>query len=128
MNLAGIILGHLVGDYLLQNQWMATNKKKDTVEGFFACLIHCTIWSLSVMFFGDIPFTFNTFTLVLFSHWILDWTYLASTYMWVVNIFNWRHVKNARLKMTDAKILQYAIVDNTLHLVILWGMIKAGVI
>lgn len=46
------IVGHLVGDYLLQNDWMALNKKKPTATGELACCIHCAIWTISVTAFA----------------------------------------------------------------------------
>ena len=127
MNLAGTILGHLVGDYLLQGQWMAMNKKKHTFEGLAACAVHCSIWTACVMFFGEIDFTLTSVPLVFMSHAILDRTYLASKYMALVNIFNWREVCKTN-KITDAQILHYAIVDNVWHLVFLWTMAKTGLI
>lgn len=43
------IVGHLVGDYLLQNDWMALNKKRHV----FPCLVHAVIWTLSVCWFAE---------------------------------------------------------------------------
>jgi hypothetical protein len=37
---------HAVGDYLIQNDWMAQNKKKLTWLGELACQIHCITYSL----------------------------------------------------------------------------------
>ena len=42
------LIGHLVGDYLLQNDWMALNKKKQHLP----CLVHCFIWALCVCGFA----------------------------------------------------------------------------
>lgn len=42
------IIGHLVGDYLLQNDWMALNKKKRTLP----CAVHCALWAISVCAFA----------------------------------------------------------------------------
>jgi hypothetical protein len=42
------IIGHLVGDYLLQNDWMALNKKRDSIP----CMVHCTLWALAVCLFA----------------------------------------------------------------------------
>lgn len=39
------IVGHLVGDYLLQNDWMALGKKRSTP----ICAIHCLLWTAAVM-------------------------------------------------------------------------------
>lgn len=38
------IVGHLVGDYLLQNDWMALHKKQSS----FRCAVHCALWTLAV--------------------------------------------------------------------------------
>jgi hypothetical protein len=42
--LAEMIVGHMVGDYLLQNHWMALNKKKASLP----CAVHCLVWTLAV--------------------------------------------------------------------------------
>lgn len=42
------IVGHLVGDYLLQNDWQAQGKKKSSL----ICAIHCSLWTLSVVTFA----------------------------------------------------------------------------
>lgn len=44
----GAIVGHLVGDYLFQNDWQALNKKKQWTP----LIIHCAIWTVCVMAFG----------------------------------------------------------------------------
>lgn len=40
----GIVLGHLLGDYVFQNQWLALAKNRNTVR----CLIHCLIYTVCV--------------------------------------------------------------------------------
>jgi hypothetical protein len=42
------IIGHLVGDYLLQTDWMAQNKKLRS----WPCLVHCVIWTACVCIFA----------------------------------------------------------------------------
>lgn len=37
------IIGHLVGDYLFQTDWMAQNKKAPGESGADACIVHCFI-------------------------------------------------------------------------------------
>lgn len=74
--LACAIVGHLVGDYLLQNDWMAINKKKSS----FPCLVHCFLWTLAVAIFAQ----WNSFVvmLVLFStHFIQDRTSIIAWWM-----------------------------------------------
>jgi hypothetical protein len=48
MGLTEAIIGHLVGDFLLQNDWMAANKKKNS----WVCLLHCLIWTAWVCCLG----------------------------------------------------------------------------
>jgi hypothetical protein len=35
-------IAHLIGDFILQNDWMAVNKKRNS----FACLVHCVVYLL----------------------------------------------------------------------------------
>lgn len=77
--LSSAIIGHMVGDFILQNDWMATNKKSNS----FPCLVHCTLWTSSVMFFSG---EFNIFlALWLFlTHFAIDRTGFIS--WWMINI------------------------------------------
>lgn len=105
-----IILGHLVGDYLLQSDWMALNKKKEGVKGWVACLIHCLIWTISMTLFAGM---FNIVLILgLFvSHLILDRTNLV---VWFLN---------ATRVMPNPAIWKVIIVDNTLHLLMVYGLL-----
>jgi hypothetical protein len=49
--MTGLFLGHLAGDYLFQNQWMALNKSKNTLNGWMAALIHCVLYTFAVCLF-----------------------------------------------------------------------------
>lgn len=40
-----VLVGHLVGDYLLQNDWMAAGKKKSS----FICAVHVALYTLAVL-------------------------------------------------------------------------------
>ena len=106
-----IILGHLIGDYLLQSDWMALNKKKPNLEGFIACLIHCTIWTISMMIFigsNNILLALGLFL----SHILLDRTKLV---VWYLNTFK---------IMPNPTMWKIIIVDNTLHLLMVYGLLK----
>jgi len=43
-----LLIGHLLGDYIFQNDWMANRKHKPGYLGLKACLIHCTIYACMV--------------------------------------------------------------------------------
>lgn len=72
------IVGHLCGDYLLQNDWMALNKK----SRIFPCVVHCLVWTLLVCLFagwGWLP------AIILFStHFVQDRTKIISAWMWLI--------------------------------------------
>lgn len=42
------IIGHLVGDFMAQNDWQSANKKKSS----FACAVHCVLWTGCVCMFS----------------------------------------------------------------------------
>jgi hypothetical protein len=44
LNFAALILAHLLGDYILQNDWMAQNKTSSTLP----CLAHCALYTAAV--------------------------------------------------------------------------------
>jgi hypothetical protein len=101
------LIGHLVGDYLLQNDWMAGNKKVKTLGGELACNVHCLVWTLSVLLFTG-WWEWKAAILVYLSHYILDRTGLVK---WWVDLYN-----NTEKSPTWI----YILTDNTLHLVFLY--------
>ena len=102
------LIGHLIGDYLLQNDWMAMNKKKSN----FHCFVHCFLYTVAVMictgwfWFYSIP--------VFLSHWIFDRTTLVVRYMDLIGA--WKRIDRKSEMFTFA----YLIIDNTFHLVCLF--------
>jgi hypothetical protein len=105
-----IILGHLVGDYLLQSDWMALNKKKIGAKGWIPCIIHCLIWTTSMMLFiGKLNIALLLGLFI--SHLILDRTNLV---VWLLN---------ATRIMPNPAMWKVIIVDNTLHLLMVYGLL-----
>jgi hypothetical protein len=109
----GIIIGHLIGDYLFQSDWMALNKKSKSYEGLLTCIIHSLIWTVFVYLFGF--YTTNDviiFLLLFISHFILDrWNFVK----WFLNTFR---------IMPNPTLWKIIIVDNTLHLLMVYGILK----
>jgi len=132
-----ILLGHMVGDYLLQNNWMAMNKGGSTLK----CAVHCLIYTWAV----------DIFTYPFFHH---DWRWLALVFLSYFPIDRWsladkwlRHIggrsmtrfmadghknipaeaegeaseyRNYHALRAGFTSLVYAAADNTMHLVILY--------
>jgi len=108
------LIGHLVGDYLFQNDWMALNKKSWSLKGWAACYVHCFIYSLSVCLFAG--WWEWKFIMVFLSHLALDKTMVVVYYMRWFGSFK-RIIDD---KNNPCAIWAYAIVDNTIHLVTLY--------
>lgn len=99
---------HLVGDYLLQNDWMATNKTKNS----YVAALHATIYSLPFLFL-----TPNLFWLIIIgTHFLIDRYRLAVYWIKLVN-WNWKSTNfgYAEDKPLWMSIWLMIIVDNSLH-------------
>jgi Protein of unknown function (DUF3307) len=124
-----LILGHLIGDFVLQNKWMAYRK----VTNYFPCLVHCLIYTLSVCLLTS--FNPAWATIVFLSHFPIDKWSLADKWL---SLINGRSLKdyfdNGSLNIpvqndpqyTNYLILRgsftgivYTVVDNTLHLMLM---------
>ena len=103
------IIGHLVGDYLMQNDWMALNKKKATLP----CAIHCTLWTLAVCAFAG-WWTPLAMAALWLSHFAQDRTQIIGWWMRL----SWKdQTKFAEPPMAPWSLI---VVDNVWHIVALW--------
>jgi hypothetical protein len=99
------LIGHLVGDYLLQTKWMAYNKKLPGRNGWLACLTHCSLWTLSVMLFTG-WWKLDLALCVFLSHLVLDRTHFVAWFLKVMH--------------NDHERWLLIVTDNTIHLLFLW--------
>ena len=95
------IYAHLIGDYLLQNDWMAGNKKKSDI----ACMVHIVTYML--------PFIFTNLVwwqllLIAGQHYTQDRTHFVTWFCRVTGKF----------QLDFNKFWGHVIVDNVIH--ILW--------
>lgn len=112
------IVGHLVGDYLLQNDHMAMRKKSD----WFVCAVHCFIWTSSVIAFGitipgkPIASDYSAWIVpILFaSHYIQDRGCLVRKWMSLAGQDNF-----ASGALSPWSIV---VVDNVLHIVTIYAV------
>lgn len=133
---AGAMLGHFVGDYLFQNQWMATEKSHRGRRGDVACTVHVLLYTLAVALFTGVHPLF--WFLVAVPHWIIDRWSLATYILKWKNGYTMHQVwKDAPLCAAPApgELQQnvwkvafaapvYIFNDNTLHWVCLWFTIR----
>jgi hypothetical protein len=109
-----LLIGHLVGDWILQNDWMATGKKEGllTLPGtvhfaIYAATMVAALWLSGV---GDERLAFYLGTGIFFfvSHWLIDTTELVGGWM--------RVYRQSNLLMVRV------MVDQTLHVLVLVGV------
>lgn len=115
------LLCHLIGDYLLQSDWMAANKVKD----MRVAMVHACTYSLPFLIFNPTP---GQIFLILVSHAIIDRykmarficygkNFLAPRSEWPI----WEECKGNGYSYKRPDWLTtwlYIITDNTLHLTI----------
>ena len=124
---ARIFLGHLVGDYLLQNKQMAWMKGERNWAGFWWCTLHCLIYTFSVCLF---LWTINPLiiALVFLSHWPIDRYSLAHHWLKLIGgrdiMVAWLSKERWREIDIAFSCIVYTVADNTMHLVLLWGITK----
>lgn len=112
--LAFFLVGHLVGDYILQNDYLANGKKKSS----FICALHCALWTASVLGFGQVWNVFTVgqigwLTLWLFgTHFVIDrWGFIT----WWMN-----RVSGQAGFAKNLAPWSIIVVDNVFHIVTLY--------
>jgi hypothetical protein len=106
-----LLIGHLVADWMLQNDWMARNKQSHWLAP--AILVHCTIYTMILLvslWLVDPPVAaaqpYPLIGAVLFlSHWFIDAGNLAAGWM--------RLLGQTRLHFVQV------MVDQTMHVVVI---------
>lgn len=120
------LLGHLVGDYLLQSKWMALTKSQSGSTGSFACTVHVLVYTAAVciMLRATNPWIW---LLVALPHWIIDRWSLGEAWL---RLIRGRTAVSAAMASEPRRsfnisfyALVYAVVDNTFHLLSLWFVI-----
>jgi len=114
-----LILGHLLGDYVFQNSWMAWNKGEKSLKGWIAVMVHSLVYTGSVclmMWNWD----WRWILVIFLSHVFID-HYSTATW-WL------KHIKglNKPYECTDPNYTSiywtnYIVVDNTFHLLLMFA-------
>jgi len=102
-----LLIGHLIGDFLFQTNWMAMNKAKK----WGPLLVHCVVYTIMVAviaFTGGFILPFGAIILIFISHIVLD---RRSFVVWWVR----------QIMGTDDKKMNWLtiVVDQVFHIIIL---------
>lgn len=106
-----LVVGHLVGDWMLQTNWMARNKSGRWWS--FPCIVHCLIYTgvlVGLAYWASAgalaaPQLLAFSLVILLSHWLIDGFRLA---------YHWSQWVN-RTSLETVRL----VVDQTMHLVVL---------
>lgn len=120
---------HLFGDFILQNDWMALNKKEKGFKGAAACFIHCLLYAL--------PFLLITgFTQVFFifiTHYIIDRYNFVTWFLSKRNGVDMSNFGFSKDKPTFISVWLNIITDNAFHImgnyaIITWCLVEGDFI
>lgn len=134
-----LLMGHLFGDFMFQNKWMAMNKSGK----WFPALVHCIIYSLTVAIF-TFYFTHSWFIwpiIVFATHFPIDYWSIADKWLWLIGgrdmngfyLYGHRDIPkdldydgisrelNYRMLRGGFTCVVYTVVDNTMHLALMLG-------
>ncbi len=110
---AWLLMGHLVGDWLLQSDWMATDKKNGllTLAGAahfttYTAVIMVALWLSGAMNNKPAFYPVLSAIIIFFSHWLLDSTDIVKLWMRFYG-------------QSDSKKFVQVVVDQTIHLLVL---------
>lgn len=104
------LIGHLIGDYLLQTDWMAQNKKRAT----WPCLVHVVIYTLAVGMLTFWPWW--ALAVVAVTHFVQDRTGIIAWWMKL----RWKD--QSSFMQPPLGPWSIIVVDNVWHLVTLYGL------
>lgn len=110
------LLAHLWGDYIVQNDWMASNKTRSSV----VCLVHALTYTFPFLL---LSLDWKILAAIAFTHFLIDRFRIA---LWVVKIKNWTWTETGFPLSTPAYISFWVtvFVDNTIHLTINYLLLK----
>ena len=104
------LIGHLIGDYMLQSDIIAAEKKSNTM----ICLWHCLLYTAAIWVFTQ--WTWWILPLIFVQHFIQDRTQLVPKLMDITG--------SQGFKKEPFYPWSIIVWDNTLHLTFLWILEK----
>jgi hypothetical protein len=110
-NSIALLIGHMAGDYLLQNDWMAVNKSQSTAKGLVACNLHCLLYSLAVATVvclgGWVVVGAELFVFGRSINWIVAFLIAyRCPISWIVRGYRWHVLRSVRGKLTTSRYTQ----------------------
>lgn len=128
------LLAHLVGDYLIQSDWMATQK----TERIWPAIVHGVIYSIPFLFLSP---SRDALMVICITHILIDHFRIARYVVWFKNFFapDWNEATDSpwnpewdKCKATGyppdrpvwLTVWLMIIADNTIHLIVNYFALK----
>lgn len=104
------ILAHFIGDFLLQNDWLAVNKKRSNV----ACTVHVLLYMVPFVFVEATPLQY---VLIATQHWAQDRSAFVAWYC--------RFTRSFQDELKQSGIpWGHVMVDQVFHILWMWGVMN----
>ena len=145
-----LIMGHMMGDYLFQNNWMALNKKNKKIAA--PILVHCFVYTLCVMLWllpelrnNGLIMNYCVFAFIFMSHFIFDRFQIIEGWLTLIKSRNYKQIGEQAKEVlsvpmvptedniTKVMYLEFnvaytalvmTIADNTAHLICMYFILK----
>lgn len=122
------ILGHFVGDYLLQSRPVATTKSQKGLKGVAVCSLHVFLYTLAIYACSGLDNIWFLLSIFI-PHWVIDRHSLVKYWMNFINGYDlkdtWTRAPLCAAPAPDQleqnvwkvsfAALVYAVTDNTVH-------------
>jgi hypothetical protein len=116
---AKIVIGHLVGDYVLQNAAMMSNKSTAGKKGIMWCTVHCLVYTAIMCLFLWTA-SLLMIAAIFLSHWPIDRWSLAAKWMKLIKGRDPQIVYTQKEFDAAFYAVVYTATDNTMHILLLW--------
>jgi hypothetical protein len=113
------IMAHVVGDFFLQSDWMAVNKKREILP----CLAHVLTYALPFLFLTT---SVTALTFIIVTHFIIDHWGIMRYFIWAKNKImggtdSWKECSltgYSKDRPVWLAMWLYIIVDNATHILL----------
>jgi len=110
------LLLHLIGDFILQNDYVATNKKNKGLLGLCICICHGFLYTVPFVIFLDLSITCALVICV--THVIIDRTIITTRFLAWRNSTSLTNFGFSDERPAHLTLWLNIITDNTFHLII----------
>ncbi len=111
------LICHLVGDYVLQTDWMAKNK----TSSMFAAVVHSFFYALPFVLITGLSWAL---LVIFFTHILIDHYRLAGVIMRLKQWSRQHAAPPSSGAPADINLMLHIVIDNTIHLTINYFSIK----